>query len=172
MSRKLIPLAQSIELPPPTPTMKSISCCRAKSTAGSTCRLVGFSSTPSKTKTSSPASRSDCAAALRMAGCFEARVGDQQDATAAQLAHQLAEARQRAPAPKTTRVGGWKSNGSRSQRAGSRCSPDSAGRRRRARRVTHRFIALQISHHVLVELERPGPEQEIDDAALRAAAAS
>ena len=62
----------------------------------STCRVVGFSSTPSKTNDLQAGLAQRRQGALRMAGRLQAGVGDEQDAPAAQLARQLAQAGERA----------------------------------------------------------------------------
>src|SRR5260370_5740704 len=109
VNRKLIPLAQSIELPPPMATRKSTRCVCAQASPLSTCRVVGFSSTPSKTKTSRSALRRQAKA--RWGWPAASRPGSVTKRTRVPHSSPTSSpSLDRQPGPNTTRVRGGKSN--------------------------------------------------------------
>ena len=186
-------MAQSIELPPPTATIRSMRSARAKSSAAATLRVVGFSSTPSKTKTSSPASRSDATARCGMAGRPQAGVGDEQHAFAAELARQFAQAVDGADAEHDRACPDGKSSAGRPGRGLAARTPRERGMRKlpafdgssgsggypgrsvgcplratqaRSRREVHCTTTAVSGGKRAFKLERAGAEQEVHDAAL------
>ena len=116
-------MAQSIELPPPTATMKSIWCSRAKretgiDVLGGRVLLDGV-----EQEDAGPGGLEGLHRPIGMAGGADAGVGDEQYALAAQFAHQFPDAGQR-PGPEDHprqrleieshqgRGGGWCGGGS------------------------------------------------------------
>src|SRR5262245_16576179 len=168
VTRKLAPLATSMALPPPTATSRSAAWRRATAAAASTCRAVGFSSTPSKTATSSPASPSACTArcgwpASSSPGSVTSRARRPPSSRASSPSRAIA------PASKITRPSGTKSNGGGSAAARPRgLLSVGVGRWDIAMRLLGGLgrVTGSDADRLLVELERPGPEQEVHDAPL------
>src|SRR4051812_11615738 len=106
---KLTPFAQSIELPPPRPTIRSTPCRRANSVPAATSRSVGFSFTPSNVNTASPASAITRSARRGWPAC--SGPGSVTSRTRVPPSDRASSpSRFSPPASNTSRPGGWKSN--------------------------------------------------------------